>query len=223
MGIFRRVSDIVSANVSDIVDRFESPETMLRQALREMDAAIARTMEATARAIAEERLIEHELARHREQSAELLDSARAAVVRNDESTARRSLARRQEHEKLVAALDDQLVCVRATTGRVRRQLDAMRVRRADAQRSLHVLIARDRAATARRDFAMLHDGVTSDIAGVSRFDHLRRRIEHSEAEAEALVELAGCDNSMTIDSDADRQVESQLQEIKDKVVAAVQR
>jgi len=52
--------------------------------------------------------------------------------------ARRSLARRQEREKLVAALDDQLAGVRASTAKVRRQLDAMRVRRADAQRSLHV-------------------------------------------------------------------------------------
>ena len=60
MGIFARVSDIISANLNDMVERFESPETMLRQAIREMDAAIARTMEATARAIADERLIEHE-------------------------------------------------------------------------------------------------------------------------------------------------------------------
>src|SRR5438067_1994654 len=127
MGVFTRVSDIISANLTDIVERYESPETMLRQAIREMDAAIARTLEATARAIADERLIERELARHREQSAELLAGARAAVARSDESAARRSLARRQEHEKLVAALDDQLIKVRSTTGMVRRQLDAMRV------------------------------------------------------------------------------------------------
>jgi len=67
MGIFRRVSDIVSANVSDVVDRFEAPETMLRQALREMDVAIARTMGSDRPGhLPTKRLIEHELARHRE-------------------------------------------------------------------------------------------------------------------------------------------------------------
>lgn len=220
MGIFRRVSDIVSANLSDVVERFESPETMLRQAIREMDAAIARTMEATARAIADERLLEHDLARHREQSAELLVSARAAVVHSDEGAARRSLARRQEHEKLAAAMNDQLVKVRSTTGKVRRQLDAMRVRRTEAQRMLHALIARDRAAAARRELAMQHDDCTNDVSGLARFDHLRRKIERRELETDALLELAACGEVEAPEIDADRQIESQLQAIKAEVVAA---
>jgi phage shock protein A len=220
MGIFARVSDIISANLNDMVERFESPETMLRQAIREMDAAIARTMEATARAIADERLIEHERGRHREQSTELLACARARVARGDESSARRSLVRRQEHEKLVAALEDQLAKVRSSTEKIRRQLDAMRVRRAEAQRMLHVLIARDRAAAARRELAIHHDDGTSDVRGLSRFDHLRKTIERREAEADALVELAGCGEIEAPESDGDHQVESQLRVMKAEVVAS---
>ena len=34
MGIFRRAADIFAANMNDLVDRFEEPERMLRQALR---------------------------------------------------------------------------------------------------------------------------------------------------------------------------------------------
>ena len=219
MGIFTRVSDIVSANLNDIVERFESPETMLRQAIREMDAAIARTMEATARAIADERLLEHELARHREQSAELHGCARAAVARGDESAARRSLGRRQEQEKLAAALDDQLVKVRSTTGKVRRQLDAMRARRTEAHRMLHVLIARDRAAVARRELAIQHDDCTNDVSGLARFDHLRRKIERHELETDALLELVGGSELEAPESDADRQVESQLQAIKAEIAS----
>lgn len=218
MGIFARVSDIISANLNDLVERFESPETMLRQAIREMDAAIARTMEATARAIADERMIGHERVRHSEQSTELLACARAAVARGDESSARRSLVRRQEHEKLVAALDDQLAKVQSSTEKIRRQLDAMRVRRTEAQRMLHVLIARDRAAAARRELAVQHDDSTSDVCGLPRFDQLRKKIERREAEADALVELAGCREFEAPESDADLQVESQLQAIKADIV-----
>ncbi|MBI3863236.1 MAG: PspA/IM30 family protein, partial [Planctomycetia bacterium] len=140
MGIFKRVGDIVTANLNDMVERFESPETMLRQAIREMDAAVARQMESAARVIADERLIDNELARHRRESAELYDRAREAVSRHDDEAARRPLARRQEHEKLIAALADQQASVRTTGAKLRRQLDAMRVRRAEAERTLHVLI-----------------------------------------------------------------------------------
>jgi phage shock protein A len=217
--MFTRVSDIVSANLNDIVERFESPETMLRQAIREMDAAIAGTMESTARAIADERLLEHELERHRDQSAELHKIARAAVARGDESAARRSLARRQEQDKLAAALGDQLVNVRTTTERVRRQLDAMRVRRTEAHRMLHVLIARDRVATARRELAFQHDDCTTNVAGLSRFDRLRRKIERRELETDAILELVGGGALETSLSDADHQVESQLQAIKAEIDA----
>jgi len=32
MGMFRRVNDIIAANLNDLVDRWEDPEKMLRQA-----------------------------------------------------------------------------------------------------------------------------------------------------------------------------------------------
>jgi phage shock protein A len=135
MGIFRRVSDIISANLNEMVEKFESPETMLRQAIREMDAAVARTMEAAARVIADERLLDSQLARHRDESSDLYRRAQELLLRGDEPAARRALVRRNECEKIVAALDDQLTAARTTGGKIRRQLDAMRVRRAEAQRS----------------------------------------------------------------------------------------
>jgi len=219
MGIFTRVSDIISANLNDIVERFEDPEAMLRQAIREMDAAIARTMEATARAIADERLTEREVARHREQSAELFVGASAAVARGDDETARRLLARRQEHEKLVAALEDNLVKVRSTTGKVRRQLDVMRAGRSEAQRTLHVLIARDRAAAARRELAIGQVDCEGEVSGLSRFDQLRSKIERREAETDAFLELAAVGDVEAAESDTAHEVESQLQAIKDEIVA----
>jgi phage shock protein A len=217
MGILTRVSDIISANLNDLVEQFESPQTMLRQAMREMDAAIAQTMEATARAIADERLTENELARHREKSAELLASARAAVTQNDDDAARRALACRQEHEKLVAALDGHLLKMRSTTAKVRRQLDAMRVRRAQAQRTLHVLIARDRAAAARRELAAVDADCIRDVTGLSRFDQLRNKIERREAETDAFLELAGVAEYSAGPSDVDHEVELQLQAIRDQI------
>src|SRR5437016_14655300 len=116
MGVFRRVSDIVSANLNELVEKFESPETMLRQAIREMDAAVARTMESAARVIADERLLENQVARQREASSRFYQRARESLLRNDDQAARHALLRRNECEKLVAALDDQSAMAR-TTGR----------------------------------------------------------------------------------------------------------
>ncbi|NIQ98868.1 MAG: phage shock protein A, partial [Gemmatimonadales bacterium] len=40
MGIFRRVSDILTANVNDLLDRAENPEKMIKQVIREMEEAV---------------------------------------------------------------------------------------------------------------------------------------------------------------------------------------
>jgi phage shock protein A len=215
MGIFKRVGDIVSANLNDMVERFESPETMLRQAIREMDAAVARQMESAARVIADKRLIENELGRSRERSAELESRAREAVGRNDDTAARRWLSQRHEHQQLIAALDDQLATVRSTGDKLRRQLDAMRVRRREAERTLHVLIARNRAATARRQMAGAREAGPTDATGFARFDRLREKVERHEAESEAFLELeAAVDLVDDFVAKSNPDVESELHEIK---------
>src|SRR4029077_12764727 len=89
--------------------------------------------------------------------------------------------------------------------------------RSEAERTLNILIARDRAATARREFANLRDERPGVVAGNVRFDQLRKRTERREAEAEALIELVGGDDDETPESDADRQIESQLQAIKGEI------
>jgi phage shock protein A len=49
MRIFRRISDIISANLNDLTDSWEHPEQMLRQAIREMEDSIAIATHETAR------------------------------------------------------------------------------------------------------------------------------------------------------------------------------
>jgi phage shock protein A len=68
MRLFRRIGDIVAANLNDLVDRFEDPEVMLKQALSEMETMIEDATAAAARAIAGERLLARDLASHQEKA-----------------------------------------------------------------------------------------------------------------------------------------------------------
>ncbi|MHC4666592.1 MAG: PspA/IM30 family protein, partial [Planctomycetota bacterium] len=52
MGIFSRISDIISANLNDMVEGFEHPERMLKQAVREMETTIDQALQSTAKTIA---------------------------------------------------------------------------------------------------------------------------------------------------------------------------
>ncbi|HUY91752.1 MAG TPA: PspA/IM30 family protein [Pirellulales bacterium] len=188
MGIFRRAGDIVAANLNDLIDRFEEPEKMLRQAVREMDEAIETASTAAARSLAAEKLLAREFAQHERRSAEWQDRAAAAVASGDDELARRALLRRREHDCLVDALREQLTAASECNARLRRQIDAMHAKRAEARRKLATLSARHAVARARRRLQTA--GAAVESSAFSRFERLREQVELAEAEADALVELS---------------------------------
>jgi phage shock protein A len=213
MGLFRRVSDIISANLNELVDQFEDPEAMLKQAIREMETAIDHCLDGAAKAIAEERLLGRQLDEYRRGNERLHEKAVAAVKRGDDAAARSALSLRGEQEKLIAALDDQLQSSRRHSARLRKQVAAMRVRLAEARSKLQTCIARNRAAEARRLFALDAARVSCGEAPFSRFDAMCRKIERREAEADAYEELAG-DLDLCTDVNESTDVELELQALK---------
>ena len=191
MGIFRRAGDIVAANLNDLIDRFEEPEKMLRQAVREMDDAIERASTAAARSLAAEKLLAREFTQHERHAAEWQSRAAAAGAAGDDELARRALLRRREHDCLAGALGEQLAAAREANARLRRQIDAMHAKRAEARRKLATLSVRHAVARARRSLQTA--GAAVDSSAFSRFERLREQVELAEAEADSLVELSGAD------------------------------
>jgi phage shock protein A len=221
MGIFRRVSDIISANLNDLVDKFEEPEKMLKQAIREMEETIAEATAAAAKAIASERLLAKELAEHDRQAADWLARAEQAVRAGDDELARQSLRRKQEHEKLAHALRDQSVAAGETGQTLRSQIEAMKAKHAEARRKLATLTARSKAAHARRRLQAVGAGFKLRSDAFSRFDRMREKVELAEAEADALTELqAGGDEPIAAKFEThedDLNVEAELTAIKQKL------
>ncbi len=106
MRLFQRIGDIIAANLNDLVDRFEDPEVMLKQAIREMETMIEGATGGAARAIAAERLLARDLTDHEQKAASWRARAEEAVVRGDDDLARQAIARAHEHEVMAQALLD---------------------------------------------------------------------------------------------------------------------
>ena len=223
MGIFQRISDIISANLNEMTEGFENPEQMLKQAIREMEESIVKATKETARALANEKTIDRELHNNQAQVQRWHERAEQAVSSGDDELARKALKRMHEHEKLVAALEDQKSTAQEAGQSLRRQLDAMKAKLAEAKRNLATLSARHRAAEFRQKMHTMDAGVGTDLDrdAFVKFDRLRDRVEQAEAEAEALAELSGAavvDVELEEEFAPDDQVEidAQLAELKRK-------
>ena len=218
MGLFQRFGDIISANLNDMVDRFEDPEKMLKQAVREMEAAIVEARRETARAMASEKLAAKELADSERQSADWAKRAEQAVRAGDDALARKALTRKQEHDKVTAALQDQTAAAAEASQTLRRQLEAMQSKLAEANRRLGTLVARQKAAAVRAKIQAGVGGVEMNSEAFDKFERLRKKVDRVEAETEALRELDMGDSAPEQeDAAGDLDVEAALAELKKKM------
>ena len=182
MGLFKRISDIITANLNEMTEGLEDPEKMLKQAVREMEQSIADATQETAKVLANEKLLVKELASNRQQSLDWQNKAEKAVDAGDDGLARKALSRKQEHHKLVIALEDQLKLAQETTSTLKHQLDGMRAKMSEAKRNLSTLSARKKAADFQKKMhtsAMDLESRNVDDDAFAKFDRLKDRVERA--------------------------------------------
>ena len=224
MGLFQRISDIISANLNEMTEGFEDPERMLKQAIREMEQTIADATPETAKVLANEKLLAKELANNERQADDWQRKAEQAVGAGDDNLARKALSRKQEHQKLVTALQDQLTAAQDASRTLKHQLEGMQSKLSEAKRNLATLSARQKAADFKKklnttEVALETGGATDDA--FAKFERMREKVERAEAEAEALSELRGLKSSASEDFSAsktssDVEIDDELAALKKK-------
>jgi phage shock protein A len=191
MGLFKRIGDIVSANLNEMVESYEDPETMLKQAVREMEASIETARRDVAKSMAQQKMLSKQLAENERQAEQWQQRAESAVESGDDNLARKALVRKQEHDKIVDALRDQHAASSESSQTLRRQLEAMQAKLADAKRRIGTLTARRKAAAVRSRAQLCKVDPQWNDDAFAKFDRLREKVEMAEAEADALRELCG--------------------------------
>lgn len=222
MGIFKRLSDIITANLNEMTEGLEDPEVMLRQAVREMETSIADATRETAKVLADEKLLVKEFSSNRQQAIEWQRKAEQAVDAGDDNLARKALTRKNEHQKLVTALDDQLKQAQEATRTLKHQLEGMQAKLAEAKRNLSTLVARKKAAEFRKKVntsSLDADTLLQGDDAFNKFERLKEKVERAEAEAEALSELRrgsiSADDSSP-SSEQEDSIDMELAELKRK-------
>jgi phage shock protein A len=191
IGIFRRTTDVITANVNDLVDYFEEPERLLRQAMRDIEASLATTRAAVARSIGGEKLLVKARADHLVEIEAWRRRAANALAEGDEALARAAVARQIDRQQALDAVDTQLAEAHEANGALRRQLNLLVERHATAQSQLILLTAQQSAATAQREALAALAIPTNPSDAWARFQRFHRQIELAQAQSLAELELLG--------------------------------
>ncbi len=185
MGFFARVGDILTANINDMLDKMEDPEKMMKQLVREMEDAVARSKGELVKTIAHEKRVEKEIAAHKKKISEWQARAVEAVKQDRDDLARRALELKKESESILAALDPELGAAREASDAMKTQVRAIEAKCAEAKRKQTSLSARQRTAVVQKSTA----GVGKKPTAFGEFERMEDKVAQIEAEAEATMEV----------------------------------
>jgi len=189
MGIFSRIADIFKANVNDTLDKAEDPEKMLKQMVIEMEQSVNKATLAVANAIANEKNLERKLEKARNEKADWEQKAVQALNAGRDDLAKAALEKKVISERNYLDLQPIYEQAKATSDKMRTQLNSLKAKLDEARSRQSTLIARSQAAKAQKQIAQSFSGVGSDA--FSKFDKYETKIEQLESQAEAFETLAG--------------------------------
>jgi phage shock protein A len=218
--IFKRISDVISANLNDLIDRVEDPERMIKQIIREMEENISKAKEGVIEAIASEKQLQKDLEQHRQQSAEWQRKAEEALLANKEELARAALMRKKEHDNIIKALEPSWEAAKNTSERLKTQLHALEAKLEEARRKRSTLVARQRAAEAQQHLDKTLANFQAGIDAQTNFARMEDKVAEMEARVEAAAELHGDAAQLEKDflaMEVEREVDDELAALKKKV------
>ncbi len=211
-GIFRRLADILRANINELLNKAEDPEKMLNQMLIEMREQLADAKRQVAVAIADEKKLRRQLDQQQQEAQVWEQRAMAALQQGKEDLAKQALSRRNSANDLAKQFEEQWQKQAEAVEALKNALRQLNAKIDEAKRKKDLLIARAKRAEAQKQIQETLQGIGASSA-FDTFERMEQKVLEREAQAEAAVdlnaELSGMDLEKqfadlgTVDVDAD--------------------
>jgi phage shock protein A len=189
MAILDRITMVIRSNLNALINQAEDPEKMLDQILIDMRQQLQEAKREVAVAIADEKRLAAQVEAGLDQVREWDRRAVLAVQRGEDDLAREALRRKAEQEQLAASYKTQWEAQKASTETLKNALRALSEKIEEAARKKNLLIARQKRAQAQKHIHEVMSGL-SDTSAFEAFDRMAARVEQTEAQAAAAVEMS---------------------------------
>lgn len=230
MGIFKRLKDIISANINDLLEKFEDPENVIDQMIKEMEETIIDVRKQTASAIASSKITTKKISDQEKEVEKWQKNAELAIMDGNDELAKKALTRRREVENQVELMKKQLADEDAMIIKMKSDLHLVEEKVQEARRKRETLLMKKRASDAKKKMlessekarAAFDGSASSIINGFDSFAKYEEKIERELAEAEAREELNTDKKKSDLEAEfshlnTDSEVDDELEALKKKL------
>lgn len=216
MSIFERVSDLVRANINDLIDKAENPEKMVKQIIIDMEDQLRKATQGLGTAMGSLNQVKNQLANAQAQSAQWEDKAKACLQQGNEDLAKQALENKVKQDKMVAQYQEMCTSMEKQVNDIKSQVDVLKQKLEEARSKQAMLVARSQMADAKTQMSKTLGNMDSKSA-FAKMDKMEKKIEQKEAQADAFSEVFGVQESESdpfAQMDKENSINTELERLK---------
>lgn len=219
MAIFERISDLVRANINDLIDKAENPEKMVKQIIIDMEAQLKKVTQGLGTAMGSLNQVKKQLAVAQEQSDVWQSKAKACLEQGNEELAKKALENKVKQDQMVAQYQEMSNSMETQVNEIKSQVDLLKQKLEEARSKQAMLVARSQMADAKSQMAKTLGNMDSKNA-FAKMDKMEQKIEQKEAQADAFSEISGVEESENdpfAQMDKENSINAELEKLKQEM------
>lgn len=214
--VFSRARDIFAANMTELLDRAEDPQRMIRMIILEMEETLVEVRATAARSIADIMEMRRTVERLDGLRTDWTGKAELALSKGRDDLAKQALIERQKASATVEELEVELVQMERVLRGYEDEIGKLQAKLREARARQNAVQARFESAVTRgKAREIMHGSRTSDA--FAKFDLLERRADLAEGRCDALGIISLEDEINQLG--ASEAIESEIKQMKAALLA----
>jgi len=190
--LFSRSGRVARGQANQGMDKIEDAtfEATVKQTVRDMRSELAKTISASAEAMANHNRLEAEYAKYVQQSQDWFARANQALDAGNEELARKALAKKAESDQQLNSMKTGIDAARNASESLKQRVNDLKKRIDEAERTATTLVARRNAALAQRKVSEALSGAAEADNAFAALKNFEESVSREEAKAKAFDQLA---------------------------------
>lgn len=188
MGLIDRILRVIRANLNSLIGQAEDPEKILEQTVTDMQEDLIQLRQAVAQVIATQKRTERQAIQAQSTADEWYRRAQLALQQGNDVLAREALTKRKSYQETATAMTEQLDQQNTVLVRLKKDMQTLESKIAEAKTKKDMYIARARSAQASQRLNETLGGINTSNS-LSAFERMEEKVLQLEAQSEAIAEL----------------------------------
>ena len=190
MGILTRIFNLFRATTSDLLDKAEDPEKMIKQMISDLEDQKKKAKEQMTEALALQKRVERDTGKEHKEAEKWEQKAILAVQNDKDDLAKEALTRKKEHLRRALDFEKQLEMHRNNADSLKESYQIMEDKIDEIKRKQGILSVKQKQAEAQEKIYKTIEDLGDTSGVMDTIERAEEKVENLQARAEAYQEIS---------------------------------